>query len=178
MRRVPWALLATMLVVTLVIFGLGRLLGIWWTLGLVLGLVALLALASLAAAKTDVGRRAAAGVGRRVGRTRAGNRMARAQLRATAKRKGVPLTDPLGRPLTDVELQLELSDTAETRAIKRQLRTMNPQQRAQALRMMQAQAETAQRTGVPPTPMAPPRMPGVSGRPMTRPPRTKSRKKR
>ena len=52
--------------------------------------------------------------------------------------------------LSDVELQLELTDTPETRVIKRQLRTMNPQQRAQALRMLQAQADEAQRTGVTP----------------------------
>ena len=69
--------------------------------------------------------------------------MARGQLRAEANRRGIPTVDAIGRELSDVELQLELTDTPETRVIKRQLRTMNPQQRAQALRMLQAQARPA-----------------------------------
>ena len=83
--------------------------------------------------------------------------MARGQLRAEAKRRGIRTTDAIGRELSDVELQLELTDTPETRTIKRQLRTMNPQQRAQALRMLQAQADEAQRTGVTPAAMRPPK---------------------
>ena len=74
-----------------------------------------------------------------------------------AKRRGIDTTDAIGRVRSDVELQLELTDTPETRAIKRQLRTMNPQQRAQALRMLQAQADEAQRTGVAPPPVKAPR---------------------
>jgi hypothetical protein len=162
-----------------VVIGLSLWLGPWWTLGIVLGIAALLALVLLLVAKTDVGRRTAEKVGRRVGRTRIGQRMTRAQLRNAAKRKGVSLTDPFGRPLSDVELQLEVIDTPETRAIKRQLRNANPQQRAQLLRMLQAQTDEVQRTGKVPEAMPQQqRPPGMSGRPVTRPPRARRKKKR
>ena len=56
--------------------------------------------------------------------------MARGQLRAEAARRGIPTVDAIGRELSDgLQLQLELTDTPETFMIKRQLRTMNPQQR-------------------------------------------------
>jgi hypothetical protein len=143
----------------LIIIGAGYLLGPFWTLGIVLGIVLVLALLALFVAKTGPGKRAGASVGKRVLKTRVGRRMARGQLRSEAKRRGIATTDALGRELSDVELQLEISDTPETRQIKRQLRTMNPQQRAQALRMLQAQADEAQRTGVAPPQMAAPRAP-------------------
>ena len=78
-----------------------------------------------------------------------------AQVRAEAKRKGIPTTDAAGRQLSDFELQLEITDTPEARQLKKQLKTMNPQQRAQALRMLENQAAEAQRTGVTPPPMSP-----------------------
>ena len=61
-------------------------------------------------------------------------------------------------------------------ALKKQLRAMNPQQRGQMIRMLERQAEEAERTGVAPPPMAPP--PGFSGRPTTRPPRSRSKRKK
>jgi hypothetical protein len=143
----------------LLIIGFGWLEGPFWTLGVVLGLVLILALLSLFVAKTSVGKRAGTAVGKRVLKTRVGQRLARGQLRAEAKRRGIATVDAIGRELSDVELQLEISDTPETRQIKRQLRTMNPQQRAQALRMLQAQADEAQRTGITPPQMAAPRAP-------------------
>jgi hypothetical protein len=164
-------------VVAAVVFGLSILTSPLWTAAVMLGLVVVVALLLLVVAKTAIGRRAGTAVGRRVIRTRAGRRMASAQLRAEAKRKGIRTTDPFGRELSDVELQLELVDTPETRAIRRQLRTMNPQQRAQALRMLASQSEEAQRTGVAPQ-APPPRRPGVSGRPITKPPRSRRRRKR
>ena len=83
-----------------------------------------------------------------------------------------------GVPLSDFELQLELTDSPEARQLKKQLRGMNPQQRAQALRMLENQAAEAQRTGITPPAMSQGAMrPRVSGRPMTRPPRA-SRKRR
>jgi hypothetical protein len=143
----------------LVIIGLGWWLGPFWTLGIVLGIVVLLGLIALFVAKTSAGKRAGTAVGKRVLKTRLGARMARGQLRAEARRRGINTTDAIGRELTDVELQLELTDTPETRVIKRQLRTMNPQQRAQALRMLQAQSDEAQRTGVAPAAVRPPKPP-------------------
>ncbi|HEY1479045.1 MAG TPA: hypothetical protein VGF46_03410 [Gaiellales bacterium] len=143
----------------LLIIGFGYWKGPFWTLGVVLGLVLIVALLALFVAKTSSGKRAGAAVGKRVLKTRVGQRMARGQLRAEAKRRGIPTVDAIGRELTDVELQLEITDTPETRVIKRQLRTMNPQQRAQALRMLQAQSDEAQRTGVTPPQMAAPRPP-------------------
>jgi hypothetical protein len=167
----------TIVVAALVVAGLTYLLPAIWVLAIVLVPLVVLAVLLLLASKTGFGRRGAAVVGRRLARTRVGHRLTHAQLRAEARRKGIPTTDPLGRELSDVELQLELLDTPETRQIKRQLRGMNPQQRAQALRMLEAQAEQAQRTGVAPT--APPQAArgGISGRPVTRPPRA-SRKRR
>jgi hypothetical protein len=143
----------------LVIIAFGYFFGPFWTLGVVLGIVLVLALLALFVAKTPPGKRAGMAVGKRVLKTRVGQRMARGQLRSEAKRRGIATTDAAGRELSDVELQLEISDTPETRQIKRQLRTMNPQQRAQALRMLQAQADEAQRTGVTPPQMAAPRPP-------------------
>src|SRR3954470_10425735 len=145
---------------------------------LVIGIVLLLGLLLLFMSKTPPGRRLAEKIGRRVATTRLGRRMAMAQVRAEAKRKGIPTTDAAGRTLSDFELQLEIADTPEARQLKKQLRTMNPQQRAQALRMLENQAAEAQRTGVAPPPMSPQAMrPRVSGRPITKPPRA-SRKRR
>jgi hypothetical protein len=143
----------------LLIIGLGWWKGPFWTLGIVLGLVLVVALLALFVGKTATGKRAGTAVGKRIVKTRVGKRMARGQLRAEANRRGIATVDAIGRELSDVELQLELTDTPETRVIKRQLRTMNPQQRAQALRMLQAQADEAQRTGVTPQAVRPPKAP-------------------
>ena len=150
---------AVAVVVGLLIIGLGWWKGPFWTLGIVLGLVLIVALLALFVGKTETGKRAGTAVGKRIVKTRIGKRMARGQLRAEANRRGIPTVDAIGRELSDVELQLELTDTPETRVIKRQLRTMNPQQRAQALRMLQAQADEAQRTGVTPQAVRPPKAP-------------------
>ena len=123
-------------------------------------IVVLVAVLTLWSAKTSSGRRAAGVVGARVGRTRLGRRMARAALRSQAERAGIRTVDAAGRPLTDAEIQLALSDTPEARAIQRQLRGLNPQQRAQALRMLNNQIE-AQRTGAATPPGATPPIPGA-----------------
>jgi hypothetical protein len=159
MQRPSLPTFAVAVVFGLLIIGFGWWKGPFWTLGIVLGLVIVVALLALFVAKTKTGKRAGTAVGKRVLKTRLGQRMARGQLRAEAKRRGIDTTDAIGRELTDVELQLELTDTPETRVIKRQLRTMNPQQRAQALRMLQAQADEAQRTGVTPAAVRPPKAP-------------------
>ena len=143
--------------VAVVLFGVQYLIGPWWTFGIAFGILALVGLILLVTTKTAFGQRAAAAVWRPISRTRIGKRIARRQLMWAAKARGIKLTDPTGRPLTDIEIQLELLDTPEARAIKKQLRNANPQQRAQALRMMQAQAEEAQRTGVVPKAVKPPR---------------------
>ncbi len=149
-----------------------------------LSIVVVLVVIGLLVAKTKPGRKVGASIGRRLFRTRLGNRMSRSMIRNQAKRAGVALTDPGGRRLSDVELQLQLVDTPETRQIKQQLKRMNPQQRAQALRLMEAQMLAAQRGDVSPDVQAAARAtpgfqaPRVSGRPMTRTPRSKSRKGR
>lgn len=148
---------------------------------LAIGIVAILVILGilvLLSAKTAFGRRGAMWVGTRVGRTRLGRRMARAQLRAAARRQGIPLVDPLGRELSDVELQLELDDSPQGQALKRQLKAMNPQRRAEAMRMLAAQAEAVARGEALPENLQQPRQPGFSGRPQTRPPRTKGNKNR
>jgi len=159
MQRPSTTTFAIAIVFGLLIIGFGWWKGPFWTLGIVLGLVVIVALLALFVAKTSTGKRAGTAVGKRVLKTRLGARMARGQLRSEAKRRGINTTDAIGRELTDVELQLELTDTPETRTIKRQLRNMNPQQRAQALRMLQAQADEAQRTGVAPAAVRPPKAP-------------------
>ena len=150
---------AIAVVVGLLIIGLGWWKGPFWTLGIVLGLVLIFALLALFVGKTATGKRAGTAVGKRIVKTRIGKRMARGQLRAEANRRGIATVDAIGRELTTSSCSSELTDTPETRVIKRQLRTINPQQRAQALRMLQAQADEAQRTGVTPQAVRPPKAP-------------------
>jgi hypothetical protein len=162
----------------LVIIAISWLWSPFYALAIVVAIVLVLALLLLFMSKTPPGRKLAEKLGRRVAGTRLGRRMAMAQVRAEAKRKGIPTTDAAGRQLSDFELQLEITDTPEARQLKKQLRTMNPQQRAQALRMLENQAAEAQRTGVAPQPVSPQALrPRVSGRPITKPPRA-SRKRR
>ena len=166
----------TVVITALVVVGLTYLVGPWVMAGILLGFTLLAAILLLLASKTSWGNRIARNVGRKLVKTRLGKRIATAQLRSAAKRQGIPMTDPLGRPLSDFELQIELVDTPEMQALKKQLRAMNPQQRGQMIRMLERQAEEAERTGVAPPQMAPP--PGFSGRPTTRPPRSRSKKKK
>ena len=91
----------------------------------------------------------------RLARTRVGKRMISSSLRAQARKAGLRMIDPAGRPLSDVELTLELYDTPETRQIRQQLKGMSPQQRASMLRMLEAQQE-ALRMGQEPPKVTPP----------------------
>lgn len=174
----------TIIVVALLLSAPALLLGTITGLIVDLSIVVVLILLGLFVAKTKAGRRVGEVVGRRLFRTRLGNRMSRSMIRNQAKRQGVALTDPAGRRLSDVELQLQLVDTPETRQIKQQLKRMNPQQRAQALRLMEAQMLAAQRGEVSPDLQSAARTspafqpPRASGRPTTRAPRSKSRKGR
>jgi hypothetical protein len=174
----------TVLVVALLLSAPALLLGTITGLIIDLAIVVVLILLGLFVAKTKAGRKLGEVIGRRLFRTRLGNRMSRSMIRNQAKRQGVSLTDPTGRKLSDVELQLQMVDTPETRQIKQQLKRMNPQQRAQALRLMEAQMLAAQRGDVSPDIQAAARTspgfqpPRASGRPATRAPRSKSRKGR
>lgn len=132
--------------------------GVIETLVVMLVLLLLTVLFVLFVSRTARGRRLGQKLGMRLGRTRVGKRMASASLRAQAEKRGIPTVDRAGRPLSDVELQLELADTPEAQLIKRQLRGMNPQQRAQALRMMTAQMEGAAAGRTVPSPPSPPGM--------------------
>ena len=170
----------------LIVVGIGLVLALltffipWYyiLIGLLVILV-ILGILLLLTAKTEFGKRGAMAVGRRVGRTRLGRRIARSQLRAAARRQGIPLVDPLGRELSDVELQLELDDSPQGQMLKRQLKGMNPQRRAEAIRMLEAQADAVARGETMPENLQAPRPPGFTGRPQTRPPRTRrSSKKR
>ncbi len=143
--------------------------GVLWTLVGLLVTIVVVVLLTLFVTRTPPGRKVGRALGLRVGRTRVGKRMASASMRTQAERRGIRMVDAAGRPLSDVELQLELADTPEARAIKRQLRGMNPQQRAQALRMMAAQMESAASGNpLPPPPAQPPF--GRPGRQGGRPP--------
>jgi membrane glycosyltransferase len=166
------SVLGVVLVIGFSILGFGLL----PTLIVVLSLLVIALVLGVIGTRTAIGRRGAARVGVRLVRTRVGRRMQRASLKAQAEKQGIRTVDGAGRPLSDVEIQLELMDTPEARAIKKQLRTMNPVQRAQALRMMQAQAEGQQARGeVAPPPQSrqtarakgrpvPQRPPGKSGK--------------
>jgi hypothetical protein len=115
-------------------------------------------------------------------RTRWGPRFQRSQVRAQAKRSGVELLDATGREKSIVELQLEMDDSPATIAIRKQLAAMNPVQRGQAMRMLEAQQEAYRGVDPEDLPKAPQQMPRqgqMPTRPVTRPPRPRqSRKKR
>ena len=174
----------TIIVVAILLASPALFFGTFVGLAVDLSIVLVLVIVGLFLAKTPPGKKVSEVLGRRLFRTRLGNRISRSMIRSQAKRKGVSLVDPTGRKLSDVELQLQLVDTPETRQIKQQLKRMNPQQRAQALRMMEAQMLAAQRGEVSTDPQTTSRMgqgmqpPRVSGRPLTRAPRPKSRKGR
>lgn len=133
------------------VFGLLSLVIGWvWTVGILVGIVVVLGLFLLAANRTAWGKRLAQAIGIRLYRTRLGKRLASSQLRSQAERSGVATTDRMGRKLSDIELQIEMADTPETQLLKKQLKAMNPQQRAQALRMLQAQMDAVTGSGTAP----------------------------
>ena len=173
----------TILVIVGSALGLGMLVffaGPWWTGGIALALLVPLGLFSLWVSKSAAGRRVGEKIGMRLFKTRFGKRMMRSQLRAQARKQRVPLKDPTGRVRSDVELQLDLYDTPETRLLKQQMRGMNPQQRAQFVRMLEAQSDAQQRGELvqPEGGVRQPQMPRPSGKPVMAPPRSRSRKRR
>ena len=104
-----------------------------------IGLLVLLLLVTLWLTRSKRGNKVAEKIMMRLLKTRFGPRLRRWQVRTYAKQQGVSLTDATGRERTEMELMLEVSPEAEH--IRKQLRTMNPQQRAQAMRMLAAQQE-------------------------------------
>ena len=156
----------------------------WYALITLIVLVALLGIFSLFVAKTAAGKKVGERIGMWLFKRKFGARLVRSQIHAAARKQGVPLRDATGRKRTDVELQLDLYDTPETQMIKQQLRGMNPVQRAQFLRMLEAQSEAQRRGEGPPAPaagspaVARPIGPRPSGRPVTGPPRSSRSPKR
>ena len=147
-------------------------------------LVVALGLFSLFVSKTAAGKKVGERIGTWLFKRKFGQRLVRSQMHAAARKQGVPLRDATGRKRSDVELQLDLYETPETQMIKQQLRGMNPVQRAQFLRMLEAQSD-AQRRGeaLPPATggsaaAARPIGPRPSGRPVTGPPRSSRSPKR
>ncbi len=177
---IRWA--AIFVVVGAVYFGLNALLGLWWTMGLFIGLLVFLGLAVLLMQKTAWGARVGQRIALLIMRTRWGPRFQRSQIRAQAKRSGVPLVDATGREKSLVELQLEMDDSPATVALRRQLAAMNPVQRGQAMRMLEAQQEAYRGVDpddIPKVSQAPPRQMQMPNRPVNRPPRPRqSRKKK
>jgi hypothetical protein len=169
-----------------IIFGSALVIGLsfyffgWYAIVFFAILVGLFALFSLWVAKTAAGRKVGEKLGLRLARTRLGKKLMRSQMRAQAKKQGVALTDPTGRQRSDVELQLDLYDTPETRMLKQQMRSMNPQQRAQFIRMLEAQSEAQQRGDLtqPQAGVRSPQMPRPSGKPVMGAPRSRSRKRK
>jgi len=153
----------TVLGVAALVLGLSFLVGLYWTVGVLLGFLVLAGLALLLASKTAFGKRIAERISMRLARTRYGKRMIASSLRAQARKAGVRTVDPAGRPLSDVELTLELYDTPETRQIKQQLKTMTPQQRSATLRMLEAQQDALRMGQEPPKVAAPTVRPGFPG---------------
>jgi hypothetical protein len=102
-----------------------------------IGFLVVLLVFTLWLSRTKRGNKVAEKIMLRLMKTRFGPRLRRWQLRTYAKQQGVSLTDASGRERSELELMLEVSPEAE--GIRRQLKTMNPQQRAQAMRMLQAQ---------------------------------------
>ncbi len=156
----------------------------WYAVIGLLVLVALLGIFSLFVAKTAAGKKVGERIGMWLFKRRFGQRLMRSQMHAAARKQGVALRDATGRKRSDVELQLDLYDTPETQMIRQQLRGMNPVQRAQFLRMLEAQSEAQRRGEAPPLPGAGspaavrPIGPRPSGRPVTGPPRSSRSPKR
>lgn len=157
-------------VVAVLYYGLTLWLGSIGAAVAIIGLLVVLLLFTLWMTRTKRGNKVAEKILTRLLKTRFGPRIRRWQIRTYAKQQGVSLTDPTGRERTEMELMLEVSPEAE--GIRKQLRTMNPQQRAQAMRMLAAQQELMDRGEIDPNnppdwAARGPRQPGVSGRPQT-----------
>jgi hypothetical protein len=172
-------------VVGVIYFALNWLIGLWWTFGIFIALVVLLLIALLLMQRTAWGARVGQRIALMILRTRWGPRFQRSQIRSAAKRAGVSLVDATGREKSLVELQLEMDDSPATQQIRRQLAAMNPVQRGQAMRMLEAQQEAYRGVDPEDLPKASsgsqqlPRSMQMPTRPVTRPPRPRqSRKKR
>jgi hypothetical protein len=162
--------IGSFIVVAAIYWGLTLAVGTIVAAGIVIGLLVLLLLATLWMTRTKRGNKVAEKIMVRLLKTRFGPRIRRWQIRTYAKQQGVSLTDPTGRERTEMELMLEVSPEAEH--IRKQLRTMNPQQRAQAMRMLAAQQELVDKGELDPNNPPDwagrsPRQPGMSGRPQT-----------
>jgi hypothetical protein len=162
--------IASFAVVAVIYFGLTRAVGSIVAAGIVIGLLVVLLLVTLWLTRTKRGNKVAEKIMLRLLKTRFGPRIRRWQIRTYAKQQGVSLTDASGRERTEMELMLEVSPEAE--GLRKQLRTMNPQQRAQAMRMLAAQQELVDRGELDPNnppdwAARGPRQPGMSGRPQT-----------
>ena len=173
--------IGSFIVVAAIYWGLTLAVGTFVAAGIVIGLLILLLLATLWMTRTKRGNKVAEKIMVRLLKTRFGPRIRRWQIRTYAKQQGVSLTDASGRERTEMELMLEVSPEAE--GLRKQLRTMNPQQRAQAMRMLAAQQELVDRGELDPNnppdwAQRGPRQPGMSGRPQTGTPRGGSRKKK
>ena len=135
-----------------------------------IGFLVLLLLGTLWLTRSKRGNKVAEKIMMRLLKTRFGPRLRSWQIRTYAKSQGVSLTDATGRERSEMELMLEVSPEAEH--IRKQLRTMNPQQRAQAMRMLAAQQELVDKGEIDPAnppdwAQRGPRQPGMSGRPQT-----------
>jgi hypothetical protein len=180
-RLNPWALLFSMAL--MVPLAVGIYLSVWWTVGVVGAVMLVVGGFLLFVSRTKAGAAVGQRIAGRLYRTRLGKRFADSQMRVQARRKGVPLTDASGRKRSPIELQLDLYDTPEIRLIKQQLKGMNPVQRMQALRMMEAQTDAVRASGQDATRQAEAArravdQPRPSGRPVSGPPRSRSRKRR
>jgi len=162
--------IASFAVVAVIYYALTKAVGSIVAAGIVIGLLVVLLLFTLWLTRTKRGNKVAEKIMMRLLKTRFGPRLRRWQVRTYAKQQGVSLTDPTGRERTEMELMLEVSPEAEH--IRKQLRTMNPQQRAHAMRMLAAQQELVDRGELDPNnppdwAQRGPRQPGMSGRPQT-----------
>jgi hypothetical protein len=162
--------LGSFAVVAVIYVGLTMWIGSIAAAGVVIGVLVVLLLVTLWLTRSKRGNKVAEKIMMRLLKTRFGPRLRSWQIRTYAKQQGVSLTDPSGRERTEMELMLEVSPEAEH--IRKQLRTMNPQQRAQAMRMLAAQQELVDKGEIDPAnppdwAQRGPRQAGMSGRPQT-----------
>ncbi len=168
--RTLLSFLGVFAVVAVLYVGLTLWLGSLTAAIVVIGFLVLLLLGTLWLTRSKRGNKIAEKIMMRLLKTRFGPRLRSWQIRTYAKSQGVSLTDATGRERSEMELMLEVSPEAEH--IRKQLRTMNPQQRAQAMRMLAAQQELVDKGEIDPAnppewAQRGPRQAGVSGRPQT-----------
>jgi hypothetical protein len=162
--------LGSFAVVAVLYIGLTMWVGSIAAAAVVIGFLVVLLLATLWLTRSKRGNKVAEKIMVRLLKTRFGPRLRSWQIRTYAKSQGVSLTDATGRERSEMELMLEVSPEAEH--IRKQLRTMNPQQRAQAMRMLAAQQELVDKGELDPSnppdwAQRGPRQGGISGRPQT-----------